>query len=80
LLLRNDMTFLTVEYADGVPRTYRVLPDTLRSSFDLDAIPRDWTDAVSVLSGIPNTGMEARRIKFSSNHGSCYSQTLTLHY
>lgn len=80
LFLRNDMTFLSVEHADGIVRTYRVLPDTLRSWFDLDGIPRDWADVVSVLNGTPDSGMQAKRIRFTSNHGFCYSRTLTLYY
>jgi hypothetical protein len=78
LLLRNDMTFLTIEYADGAIRKYRVLPDTLQAPFDLDRIPRTFGEVISALSETPDVGMRVQRIRFDSNYGFYYPQEIIL--
>lgn len=79
-LLRNDMTFLTIEYADGAIRKYRVLPDTLQGTFNLDRIPRNFEDVISVLSETPDSGMRAQRIRFDSNYGFYYPKEITIQH
>jgi hypothetical protein len=72
------MTFLTIEYADGAIRKYRVLPDTLQAPFDLDRIPRTFGEVISALSETPDVGMRVQRIRFDSNYGFYYPQEIIL--
>ena len=80
-LLRNDMTFITIEYVDGTIQKYRILPDTLQAPFDLDLIPRNLSDLITIFTDSSNPNMQARRVKFDSNYNFYYSKNIIIqHY
>jgi hypothetical protein len=79
-LFRNAITHLTVEYADGSIKKYRVLPGTLRTPFLLNGIPRCMEDLKSLYSKDVNLSLRVKRFRLDSNNSLCYMKEIELIY
>mgnify|MGYP001485694321 FL=1 len=78
LLFRNTLCSVTLEYADGRQRVFRVVPDTLRTPFRIGQIPFDLDSFRAMLTPCDLVGLSVRRLRFDCANPFYYRDTLAL--